>query len=654
MSEITSHPLSAKEQHESLQKLRDSTLSLVKMSKNDMKAYYPSWDSNWAHYKSEIARDSRDDKAAERGEPQKLVVPLLFSQVMAFIAFIKTLYNSRKTFFELEPVANEDVKSYHLAEQVLDQNLRANKWNVTLFQILLDLCLCNLGVVQLSWETKTRRVKRPAPPSTHVVNGITVEDPGGELIDDEEIVYEGNKIRVISPYRFFPDTRLPVAKYEDGEFCGSMDEFTRIKLRKMEADGFFVGTKHIEDMPAETMRSWEDVRLPMFKSVNHFTGDTHFEKQLNSVAVLHVQRWIIPSEYKIDDKPIGEEDFPCLYDIWIANEDRIIRLEKNAQAFDRFAYFAGQFDCSLHELIADGLAGKINELSSIATWLFNSRIASVRKTIQNWIIADPNMVEMEDLKQRNPVIRLKQQARAGGVDRAIKQLNISDVTQNHISDIATIRQLVEYTTGITENILGLFSGGRRSAKEAQQVFQSAASRLELIAANIDEQLFRAMGEAMLSNITEFMSIETLIRIEGDEPEASPQWLDEFMASGGQVKEHSGSKFIKLDRDNIQGQYNFRFVETTSPSQKNILGATLVEVFDRLAQNPQAAMMSNLDPGKIIREALKLNGVTNLNQFGFSQAQKLLNDAMLSKSSGSPTGEPAPQDNPPILPFAQGT
>jgi hypothetical protein len=640
MTPLVKEDLAKEIQSPAMKQLCEDTCDLLRRSRSDMSTYYQRWDQNYSAYKNEISKTQADGKAAERGEPQKLVVPFLFAQVSAFSAFIKSLYSTRKTFFELEALGQEDVKTAPLAEAVLDKDLRQNNWNLKQTQILQDICMCNLGGVHLTWQTKKRMKKTRVPDTEMEIDGIMTVVPGYET-EEEETYFEGNDLRTLSPYRFFPDTRYPLSQFTEGEFCGSYDEFTKLKLGQQERDGFFVGTKHIKDIERNSLKGWQPLRLNMFMNQGKLGGAAISGAKKNtptpSVAVAHISRWITPKDFEINGEPIGPEDYPCLYDMWIANENRMIRLSQNEQAFERFPYFIGQYDPSQHELCPDGLAGKIHELQFLATWYFNSHVASVRKTIQNWLVADPSMVMMEDLVERNPVIRLKQAARAGGIDRAIKQLEVKDFTQNHIGDVAAVKELIEYTTGITENIMGNYNSGRRSAREAQQVFQSAASRLEMVASNLDEQLYRPLGECMLSNSTEFISIETLVRISGLQEEMTPDKLN-AMLTGQQGPSYEDVQYFKLAKEDIQGNFDFRFIATISPSARNVLGSILLEIFDRLAASPEAALMSNLNPGKIVREILKLQGVTNLNQFGFDPAELLRNELNQQQPSNGGGGE----------------
>jgi hypothetical protein len=636
MPDIVNQNLKKKEQSSDLQQLLQSTVELARNSRSKMSEYYAEWDAAYAAYKSEMEKDSSDDKASERKEPNKQVVPITFSQLMAFVAFMKMLYKDRKTFFELEPMGQEDVKTFSIAEQLLDFDLNHNQWGLKFYQSMQNIGIFSLAVIQLEWVKEVQKIKSTPPVGETLVDGITVPT-GGEPVATDKVLYEGNKLTVISPYSFFPDTRLPLAEFRRGEFCGSYREFTKIELQRLEATGFFQGIDHVEEVKDEDASAFKNLRLGMFEGIDTLSAGR--ERARGNYAILHMERWIVPSKFKIDGNPIGPEKTPVLYDIWVANEKRIIRLEKSDNTSEGFSYFAGQYDADLNSIVPSGLANKINELQNVISWLFNSHITSVRKVIQNWLIADPSAVELEDIKMRRPVIRLKKNARSGSIDRYIKQLEVQDVTQNHISDVNMVIELVKLTTGITDNMLGQFASGRRSAKEAGQVYQSAAARLEMIASNIDEQLFVPLGKAMLANSSELLEEEKIIKIRGVEEEMTPAYIKEAMASG-QASRFQDIIFFKLSKDTIRGNYDFKFVNPGSPAQKSVLGAVLNDVFTALIANPQGAIASNIDPGKVLRQLLKLNGVNNLNQFSFDP--DVLAQLYTTQLGGQP---PAPEQAP---------
>ena len=60
--------------------------------------------------------------------------------------------------------------------------------------------------------------------------------------------FEGNRITNISPYRFFPDVRLPLTRFQEGEFCASEDLYSVSQLKQWEQEGLVAGIDHIKPL----------------------------------------------------------------------------------------------------------------------------------------------------------------------------------------------------------------------------------------------------------------------------------------------------------------------------------------------------------------------------------------------------------------------
>src|ERR1041384_5710177 len=90
------------------QQMLQDTKALLTVSRRKMGEYYPEWDKNDDVYRSLVKRDKSDIAAGERGEPEKMVVPISFAQIQTFITFCYSLYTQRDRFFELEGFTVED------------------------------------------------------------------------------------------------------------------------------------------------------------------------------------------------------------------------------------------------------------------------------------------------------------------------------------------------------------------------------------------------------------------------------------------------------------------------------------------------------------------------------------------------------------------
>src|SRR6266404_5151400 len=112
------------EEQSSFQKqmLTDSR-ALVTISRRRMEGYYAKWDRNDEIFRSIRPRDAEDVKARERGEPEKMVIPIAFSQAQTFVAFCYSLYTQRDRIFELEGFTSDDDMPAKVGEALLAYNL---------------------------------------------------------------------------------------------------------------------------------------------------------------------------------------------------------------------------------------------------------------------------------------------------------------------------------------------------------------------------------------------------------------------------------------------------------------------------------------------------------------------------------------------------
>jgi len=591
-------------------KLLQRCKDLVQLSRGLMCQYYDRWDRYDMAYRGESFRDAADIKAGQRKEPEKFVVPITYSQVETFVAFCYQVYTQRPTFFELDGSGGEDAKAAGFAQSVLEYNLEHNNWKgEKLQQFLRNVGRFGLGVIKSGWDVKTQQMEQDVPME---IPGWPAELPPPTMKQMVDVpVYQGNVLQVVSPYRFFPDPRLPITRFHEGEFCASEDDYSRITLQTMEKYGAVAGVKHIQkfgnDMLLDGTRrtSWLTDNVSAVTSRASATDDNDF------VVVTEIQIELVPKDWMLDDgTKLGESDRSEKYLIWYANDSRIIRITPLGYMHNRFTYDVSQYNNDNLRYLNDGLCGMIEQMQSVHNWLINSHITSVRKVISNMLVVDPKGVEMSDLQNRNPVIRLKPTVQGSGVDRWIRQLNVNDVTQNHVNDASVIEGFAKQTSGISENLLGQYSSGRRSALEARSVNSNAAARLLLVANSIWFTAILPLGRKMLSNCRDGMDVEQLVRIVG---------MTNVMSNPEGV-----SQFLTVDKTKLVGNYDFLVFDGTMATARGATAMQLQELLTALIANPQLPLLFNIDPRKLMNEILTLNNIRNVDRFQFdpNQAQQL--------------------------------
>lgn len=620
--------LEKKEQSKDTIKLLEYLKVNLKRSRSDMGKRYDDWDKNLDVYRGVRARDSEDVRAADKNEPEKMIVPMSFAQIQTFTSFCFLLYTQNEHIFEFSPTGNEDYSIRDVAELTIERDLRKNKFNSLLVQFLLDIGRFGMGVFKTSWvEERISFDSAPAPAFETDGQGMLQAIMQQLLAGTQEYVkFEGNKIINISPYKFLPDTRLPLTRWAEGQFCADETEYHISELKKWESQGAVAGIEHVQEMTGKELKDRGPSRLiNLEKSKNQHKDDF-------MVCVTEVQAWITPNEYK---DLLGNSDKRQLYVIKIANDKRIISAEPMGNYHGEFCYDMAMFLPDQHQTLSDALSDVINPLQEYITYLLNSRLISTRRNLVNNLVVDPSYVDMSTVESGNPFILLKKNAPKVGVDKFISQLKITDTTQTHIADAQMLMSLMQTVTGVNENAMGQFHGGRRSATEARAVNAGAASRMKVTASIIWSDGLAPLGLKLLCNQRQNMSEETFAKIVGD---TDPKLVNFY------------AEFAPQDISKLIGSEDFFVFDATLSSEKGFLAQSMQELIIALISNPEVAATLQMDIPAMIMESQALRGQKNLSRFQLPPTQPNGLEQIIPPGTGQPPAPTGQLPRQPALPM----
>lgn len=618
MNQATKDELSKEEVNKFHRKLLDFCKTRVDNSRSAMSKYYNSWDKRDETYRAIRKVDRTDIEAAKNGEPVKMTVPISTSQINTFISFLFMVFHQRPRLFEFEGTGPEDHDLREAAEVVLDSELKHNRFALQEFQYALDIARYGIGVFKHGWTKEVVRLMVGVE-ATEEIFGQEVTTSQTETYQDF-VKYEGNKVVAISPYRFFPDTRLPLTRHHEGEFCASEDEYHITALRAMEASGEVAGVGHIKNFDPESVTR----RMEYDSRFNSLDLNKQHEDSIGLVCITEVQIKIIPADFEVDGKfPLGKETSPIMYLVWYANDSRVIKAEPMTNFHGSFGFETSQFTPDQHHQLNQSLSELINNLQGTIDWFVNSRVASVKRTLDNQLVVDPSVVEMSSLENRSRVILLKRGVARAGLDRYIRPLPVVDVTSGHMNDVGQLTSITHSVTGISDNALGQYHSGRRSATEARAVTQGSTGRLMCLLKLIWDSAYVPLAQKMTSNSRQYISKERLVKILGP-------------AVAEKVQFNAGP-------DELVGNCDFFVFEGTLPSEKQFLAQSMQELLGLILSNPQAAMQFSLDPNKLIEEIYTLRGVSNVAErfkpdqaaLQQQQVQQLLQQAMMAQQPQQP-------------------
>lgn len=581
----------------------------MKISANHMKDFWPEWTRYENLYRGFVMEDDSDKQQERKGRPKKLVVPFTFAQIQTAASFILSSYQQRRNLFELEGRGPEDIKNVPAMERDLAYQVQRMRMILKLYAWIIDSLRYGFGVVKCSWKVEHRpmRVRKSVSSSgfRSTVNRVMgmifdSEDQTQEEVDgiEDVLYYEGNFVDNVSPFAFYPDPNVTLARFQEGSFVGHEEVLSRASVEQARSDGRYHGTKHIRN--GITRAEWDSRERPGgIRGLVTESGGL-FKVPADSVILNEMQLNIVPKEFTEKyGVNFGDEDYPVKVIATLANDNKLIQLERAEHLHGQFTYALAEYSPDSNSFFNPGLAGTIEKLQDLINWFYNSHVAGVSRAIQNRLIVNRRWVEMSDLTEDRNVIRTKSGEMPPNLDSVVKQLQVVDVTRGHVVDADALFKIMQIVSGVNENALGQYAAGRRSATESRNVNAGAAARLKMHATLQYFQGMEPLAEQMLANTRQWRSEEVFSLIQGSDSE-----------------KYSFEEVILSDPDTIAGGYDFIPFDATLPSEKGAVVHQLSELF-KLVLEPGAAQALDLDPKALLDHIMTLLGIHNLDDFRLS-------------------------------------
>jgi len=604
-------------------KVLDYIHPLQKVAADKMCEYHESWDLHDWIYRGYRIKDREDKESDSKKEPGKIIIPVTFAQVQTAVSFLMSTYLQREHFFELRGMGPEDEKPVFAVQQDMSYQLTKNQWPLKLYCWLLDSLKYGFGVIKTDWgewncRMRTQR-KVPKTSAFSFLGSLGSLFGGGngngngkmEYTTIEEVAevleYQGNRIRNISPFSFYPDPDLPIARFQDGAYVFHEEERSLSELKKLEGRDFF-GTEHISDtIPGDIFGNRKRRAGRTFGDSDRAVSKMTMAKDKQHDAVIFSETQITLSGRQVKDRfgvDLDKSDYQQKWMIVTGNEDKVIAFKPLGYLHDQYSYDLFEYSPDANAFYNPGLAETVYELQNLMTFFLNSHVVNVKKIVANRFVVNPGMANMEDIESNKNYIRTIGTV-PGDLDRVVKQLAVSDVTRGHVSDLDMLLKLLQVVTGISENALGQYSSGRRSATEARNVNAGSAARLKMHGLLGWVQGLEPLGRRMLSNTRQGRTKDVYEQIVGKRALDAPF-----------------EEAILADPSKIAGGYDFIPYDATLQSDRQFQAGVLTELFTALISNPNTIMLLQKDPSKLLKYIAELHGIKNIDEFTLAPQQPL--------------------------------
>src|SRR5262245_43186944 len=196
-------------------------LSVTRM--NVLHDKWPKAEEAFIAYVPETAADAkRRVKRENEGKPQytTVILPYTYYQLMSAHSYWTTVFLSRDPVYQFSGRHGEAEDQVLAIEAMIAYQVQVGRQLVPYYLWLLDAGKYGIGVIGTYWDKEvsvvSQMVQRPKSFLGIPILGRTKP----ELVAQEVVGYQGNKVFNIRPYDYYPDPRVPLWDVQRGEFVG--------------------------------------------------------------------------------------------------------------------------------------------------------------------------------------------------------------------------------------------------------------------------------------------------------------------------------------------------------------------------------------------------------------------------------------------------
>lgn len=528
------------------------------MSHRAISKRYTHWDDADAAHDVYVDPDATDFR-------EKAVIPDTRAIADTVITYMMAALGGRNPMFQLEGTNRRSRKPALLLERILHQHMRRTAGEARLAQHLLDIVRYGMAPTKVIWNA------------------------------------EGNQNNVVNfdPRRTFPDPRVTWGDWDKMGFIMFSDHISFDALHRSNlypklnkkpqdyADNIAIRQGWLGHRDLRKEGRGFNIR-PTIQDSGYF--------RLGSNRIID-EAWLALGGYQV-----GLPQLTTVYlQVTLLDEKEIIAMRLNPYGRQFPSLIGGLFHDS-HKTYSQSLYDLLLPLHDIATWLMRSRVDNVQAALNNLIFADPTMVSIPDLIDRNEwgVVRTLPGVKPGD---GIHIATVPDVTKGHWNDIAALSDMKQRVSAASDAQQGVPTADVRTATEIQRLTQLGSQRLGVLSRVVSATSVRPMVRMMVGNIKDSLDFSGSLNVNEDVP--------------GPLRDMVDDGFIDFSIQDLQGDVDYLVIDGTLPLEPTRNAQTWI---DMLMVLNQTGLMMEYKSGKIAEEAIRAMGVSDVDSFKISQEE----------------------------------
>ena len=564
-------------------KLVGKILNRVRVAYENLDTRRKSWREVDKTLNAYVRLDELERRVKEKDNraPVSIVFPHSYSILETLTAFMDSVF-LKDPIFHYEGNSPEDTIGAILLTQVVETHCRRFKTRLALHTAFKDSIAYGIGACFPMWKQKAGYRTRAN------------YDMSGQVVKSSEptILFEGNALENVDPYQLILDPNYGIQAIQDAEFVGFVRRTNYYNLLPDDGNGAVFNVRYLKGKDCIS-QYWGSQRDQ--KAQTTIVGD---QSVLRPVDVIYLYINIIPKDWGL-----GEGEVPEKWLFALAGDRILIQAQPLDLDHNMFpvAVCAPTFDgYSTAPLSRLELLGG---MQALLDWLLNSHVANVRKTINDMIIYDPYMLNTADLTDPKPgkLVRARRAAWGKDIRGSIQQLQVTDVTRQHVADAQLAMGLMNQISGADDAMMGtLRQGGpeRLSAAEFSGTQSQALGRLQSLAMIVGQQLIQDVGYMFAMHTQQLMNDDVWISTVG-------AWQDQLIAHFGQQIQNDRMRVTPMD-------LSIDFDVSVNPEGQGQSSQFWLQMFDTIAKTPELYQL--IDVGRVFRYVASQLGAKNVDSF----------------------------------------
>ena len=582
------------------------------LSKATMTTLYDRWakdDASYMVYTTVGSEDAKRQANREAGvsEYVDLVLPYNYAMLATWHSYMSSVFLGRDPVFQYLATSGDNQSSEQAVEALINYQLVAGRMLPALFVWLHDIGRYGFGCVGRYWTDEQKTISSIQEQQTTFEGQVVVGSTQKVRTTIQVPGYSGNKLYNVRPYDTFPDPRVSFLEQEEGEFMGIYMECGDHKLIEAMDAGLMIPSavedllKNPEGVAQDRYNPGAGILMPNDQPVTNNSfypggsprpgGSASRGANVHGVyrycVRINAKRWGLSSETKYE-KWLFETD---------VNFSHLLSARPLGTYDQLYPWTLAQKEADPYNLAVRGIPAIGQPFQDTLNWLFNSHMHSVRRSLNDLYLGDPETVELSSLIApiAGRLILRRPEARGMRPEDILYRIPMQDVTSQNFNDMQAVVEFGQRVFGINDQIMGMLNtGGRKSATEVRTSSTFGVNRLKTEAEWLSCSAWASLAQALLQETQQYYSAEKKLRIVGSLGQFDPQAL------------------VNVTPESIIGFYDFVPADGTLPADRFAQANLWREFIAQASRIPQ--IIQQYDLGQIFAYVAQLSGIKNINKF----------------------------------------